>query len=148
MGKFIKLRPVSIAEQIFKLKNNHPHFTSAFTSHSSMKVIGTLQPTPRSDIYTFVLKYSLTNNPVVKITSPQLKKNNNDDAIPHLYPDGSLCLFRPAYEEFKESDFISDTIIPWISLWLYFYEVWHLTGEWRGGGEHPTHLSPRINISH
>jgi hypothetical protein len=29
---------------------------------------------------------------------------------------------------------IATTIIPWLSLWLYYYEVWHATGEWMGGG--------------
>ena len=32
---------------------------------------------------------------------------------------------------------IADTILPWTSLWLYFYELWHATGQWLGGGEHP-----------
>jgi len=30
-------------------------------------------------------------------------------------------------------------------LWLYYYEVWHLTDEWLGGGEHPTNLKPKTN---
>ncbi len=145
MGRFIKPKVVSIAEQLYLIKKKYSHFTMDFTGHSSMKVIGVIQPTPRSETYSFVLKYKMGGNPVVRITSPQLKKNSKGDAIPHLYPDGSLCLFRPAYDEFNESDFISDTIIPWASLWLYFYEIWHVTGQWRGGGEHPTQFSPRIN---
>jgi hypothetical protein len=28
------------------------------------------------------------------------------------------------------------TVIPWISEWLYFYELWLVTGEWLGGGTH------------
>ena len=32
---------------------------------------------------------------------------------------------------------ISEFIIPWIAVWLYFYEVWHITGEWLGGGHEP-----------
>ena len=30
----------------------------------------------------------------------------------------------------------SDTLIPWTSLWLYYYEIWIETGEWVGGGKH------------
>jgi hypothetical protein len=29
---------------------------------------------------------------------------------------------------------LSETIIPWLSLWLTFYEMWRVTGEWDGGG--------------
>ena len=33
---------------------------------------------------------------------------------------------------------IADTIIPWTSEWLFFYELWLATGgEWLGEGEHP-----------
>jgi hypothetical protein len=32
---------------------------------------------------------------------------------------------------------VADYIIPWISCWLYFYEVWLATGTWIGGGTHP-----------
>ncbi|MDR1087483.1 MAG: hypothetical protein LBL16_04560 [Endomicrobium sp.] len=28
-------------------------------------------------------------------------------------------------------------IIPWISLWLIFYEIFEITGEWTGGGISP-----------
>jgi hypothetical protein len=29
---------------------------------------------------------------------------------------------------------IATTIIPWLALWLYYYEVWLATGHWEGGG--------------
>jgi hypothetical protein len=32
---------------------------------------------------------------------------------------------------------ISEYIVPWISLWLFFYETWLITGEWLGGGHEP-----------
>jgi hypothetical protein len=33
--------------------------------------------------------------------------------------------------------FLADTVVPWTSEWLFFYEVWHATGLWLGGGTHP-----------
>ncbi|AIQ89412.1 protein of unassigned function [Methylobacterium oryzae CBMB20] len=33
------------------------------------------------------------------------------------------------------------TIVPWAILWLWFFEDWLATGEWRGGG---VHVSPDI----
>ena len=32
---------------------------------------------------------------------------------------------------------ISEYIIPWIYVWLRFYEVWLATGYWEGGGTGP-----------
>jgi hypothetical protein len=40
---------------------------------------------------------------------------------------------------------ISDTIIPWISEWLYYFEFWCITGEWYGGGKHPTKKDKKEN---
>jgi len=58
-------------------------------------------------------------------------------AVPHLYRDCSLCLNLPA--EWDPKQLIASTIVPWISRWLFHYEVWRATnGEWLGGGLHPT----------
>jgi hypothetical protein len=54
-----------------------------------------------------------------------------------MYCQERLCLFLPGSREWNGDDPIALTILPWASLWLYFYEVWHATGEWLGGGVHP-----------
>lgn len=136
IGKF-KIRNKTIAEQVASMRSRYPEFKTYFTSHGNMKVVGALRPTSRSNSYNFVLKYNLIDNPKTKIISPVLKKNSNDEDIPHLYPGENLCLYQPQYCEFRRTDLLCDTIIPWTSLWLYYYEIWHLTGEWLGGGEHP-----------
>lgn len=33
---------------------------------------------------------------------------------------------------------ISETIVPWASEWLFYFELWLVTKEWMGGGEHPS----------
>jgi hypothetical protein len=30
--------------------------------------------------------------------------------------------------------------LPWAAIWLFYFEEWLASGEWKGGGEHP-HLS-------
>lgn len=140
----MKTRDKTIGEQFFSMKRKYPHFTTHFTSHSSMCVSGVLQPTSRSATYHFLLKYNLRESPKTQIISPTLKKNSKGEEIPHLYPGANLCLYHPQYSEFSRTDFLCDTIIPWASLWLYYYEVWHLTDEWLGGGEHPSKLKPKI----
>lgn len=137
MGRKFSVRDKTIAEQLFAMRIKYPQFETYFTSHTALKVTGSLQPTSRSVTYDFVLKYSLTDSPKIKIVSPELKRNEKGEEAEHLYPNGYLCLYQPKYREFKRTDLLTDTIIPWASLWLYHYEVWHLTGEWLGGGEHP-----------
>jgi hypothetical protein len=57
-------------------------------------------------------------------------------ALPHVYPLNTLCLFL-GNREWHESIPIADTLVPWASEWLLYYELWLATGEWLGGGEHP-----------
>jgi hypothetical protein len=143
MNSNFRIKDKTIAEQVSSIRYKYPHFRTEFTSHRSMKVTGVLRPTSRSDAYEFILKYNLDDSPKTKILAPMLMKNCKGEEAPHLYPNENLCLYHPQYREFSRIDFLSDTIIPWASLWLYYYEVWHLTGEWLGGGEHPVKLKPK-----
>lgn len=57
--------------------------------------------------------------------------------LPHVYALNTLCLFL-GNREWHESIPIADTLVPWTSQWLLFYELWLATGgEWLGEGEHP-----------
>jgi hypothetical protein len=145
MANKIKIRNKTIAEQFASMKNRYPQFVTTFTSHDSISVIGTLKPTSRSITYSFVLNYSMRDTPKIRITSPELKKNSNGEEIPHVYSGKNLCLYYPKYYEFSRTDFLCDTIIPWTSLWLYYYEIWHITNNWLGGGIHPNIIKSKAN---
>ncbi len=36
---------------------------------------------------------------------------------------------------------ISETIVPWVNLWLFFFEEWLISNDWKGGGVHPPGLN-------
>lgn len=132
-----KIKDKNLGTQLAYMKSRYPQFMAKFVSPNSIKIEGMLRPSPRSCLYEFALKYDLSWKPKMKIISPELVLNAEGRKIPHLYSSGNLCLYRPKYMEFKSSDYLADTIIPWTSLWLYYYELWHTTGEWLGSGEHP-----------
>lgn len=96
---------------------------------------GELKPLPSSQTYNVSLKYKLGEFPIVKVISPILK-SREDSKIPHLYDDGSLCLFYPKNLEWSGYMLLANTIIPWTSEWLSHYEIWFITGTWYGGGIH------------
>lgn len=127
----------TISNQVMAMRNKYPHFNTVF-DYQKMIVKGSLRPTSRSVLYQFTLEYDLNKILNIRITSPELVKNDRGEKIPHMYSAKYLCLYQPKYQEFKKSEFLSDTVIPWISLWLYFYELWHITGKWLGRGEHPS----------
>ena len=84
--------------------------------------------------------------PRVTVMSPLLHRRNEtpDKPIPHHYPNRDqpelpfLCLYDPAAREWHPGHSISRTIVPWTIDWLTCYEIWIATGEWTGGGRHPT----------
>lgn len=58
------------------------------------------------------------------------RSENSDEPIPHVWTEGpppDLCLYDPGFEsirsEWNIGMSIADTIIPWASEWLYFYEL-------------------------
>lgn len=136
MGYSLNIKDKTVVEQMVSIKRKFANFDVSL-GVNSLCATGELQPTSRSNIYTVRINYHFKKSPEIYILKPQLVKNFKGDSIPHVYPNNRLCLFQPKYKEFKYVDFISDTIIPWTSLWLYYYEIWHATGDWLGGGEHP-----------
>lgn len=128
----------TIAQQASALKFKFSDWDVNFSA-ISLTTTGRIKPTSRSESYTVEIKYFIIKKkPLVqvKILDPILTKNEKNEEIPHMYSQESLCLFMPKYNEFKKTDLICDTIIPWTSLWLYYYEIWHTTGKWLGGGVH------------
>lgn len=75
--------------------------------------------------------------PEVKVLDPPLQRHAGSSRIPHMYKQQRLCLYHPNYGDWTPSKLLADTIVPWISEWLYYYEIWLVTGHWGGGGEHP-----------
>lgn len=80
--------------------------------------------------------------PYVVLVDPPIRPRAGGtfDQIPHLLfndddPTGSgLCLYDPDGGEWSNRDLIADTTIWWAAKWIHYYELWHLTGEWLGGG--------------
>ena len=100
--------------------------------------VGPLQPSEASATYTVRITYSDGSIPKVYLVAPQLTAREGSNRIPHTYENGTrLCLYAPLRNEWRNTKPISLTIVPWTCLWLYYYEAWHATGEWLGGGHDP-----------
>ena len=90
-----------------------------------------LQPSAASDSYTIRLEYSLASRPKITVEEPELIRPDGKP-LPHTFEGDELCLHYA--EEWESSDLIVSTIVPWISEWLLYYELWLITGKWHGGG--------------
>lgn len=139
---------LSVTEQLQYMKLAHPQFkshpiknkkTRKYIPKSSAIVwVGEIQPTKLSRKYQARIEYRIGKSPKINIISPKLELFEGARKLPHIYSDGSLCLYTPANGEWHEGKKIADTIIPWISLWLFYYEAWLITGQWFGDGTEPS----------
>lgn len=103
-----------------------------------------LQPTAWSRNYTVKIKYHPNSKgvmtPETYVSFPQhLPLAEGTSSLPHVYNTVSqqLCLYDWRYKEWNPTMSLATTIVPWASEWLYFYEVWVMTGVWFGEGNHP-----------
>ncbi len=124
-----------IINQIIELKNNYDEVS--YTTKKDVYYIELyLRPTHFSFKYKIKMCCRVGKRYVnVYVENPRLKQTRRNP-IPHMYLDNSLCLYYPKYNEWDMNDSWSKTLVPWTSLWLFYYELWKETGEWYGGGVH------------
>jgi len=105
-----------------------------------------LQPTSLSRIYKILLVYIEGYPPYVYVLTPSLEELKNEDCIiPHLYDHKRyrLCLYYPHSNDYSSDEEIGQQYIPWITHWLYYFEEWLYSGEWKGGGVEPGDIVDR-----
>ncbi len=94
---------------------------------------GALQPRDTSPAYTVAVRvrHAVGSVPQTRVLSPALAPD-----APHLYADGTLCLYWPQEWRWRCDALIAETLLPWTALWLYYYELWLDCGEWLGPSSH------------
>lgn len=108
------------------------------STHNRIIFEGEITPSSLSSSYYVKIDYKKNRRPIITVIEPKLIIPEGK-SLPHVYPTKmDLCLYYPKNNEWSSEKIISQTILPWASEWLYHYEIWLVTGEWNGGGIHPT----------
>lgn len=138
-NKFFK-KPKNVAIQLLNLKSKYECLDSKLG-------IGKLiwkqrvRPSELSRTYDITVKYNGKIPEVYLYNQGIMTKEN--EYIPHCFRRHyknkedeyvKLCLYYPRYHEWSNDMFLSETVIPWTIDWLYYYELWRITGKWLGGG--------------
>lgn len=137
MGAYVIPR-ISAQRQYALLKLRNPHGNGCI-HRGCLTWRWTVQPTPISRAYKARLICDSKGYPTVFIDDPNLRVLANGRHIPHLYDQEKirLCLYLPGAAEWTTKHTLADTLVPWTSLWLLFFEEWLWSDEWKGGGVHP-----------
>lgn len=129
---------ISLQRQAESVRKQWPDLSIRIRK-STLEIEGKIQPTPLTLSYRFRLKYSVGSAPKIWILEPKLLTEKNGQKLEHVYrPDERPCVFHPAID-WTSRTYLGTTVIPWLSEWLFFYEIWLATDEWLGGGVHPGH---------
>jgi len=89
---------------------------------------GRIQPTEQSQNYRVEIRYSPWDSPVVRVIEPKIEFTPGV----HMYQNDTLCLYAWREQPWQKNWHLHETVIPWTAEWLVFYEIWLLTGKWRG----------------
>lgn len=97
------------------------------------------RPSPISRRYAMRLHYAVGDAPDMFVDEPDLVQLAGGRHLPHVYSQQPtrLCLYLPGTPEWNASMLLDRTVVPWSVLWLWYFEGWLSTDEWRGGGLHP-----------
>lgn len=137
MGKIstFRQRALTLVEQGYLVGAAFPAFSVRMT-RNELRCVGNLRPTSTSDDYTIEISYRIPTRPRIHVLSPPLRLAPGQNRLKHVFPGDELCLYIQG--EWRPDLPLSRYVIPWVSEWLLFYEVWLATGEWLGGGHEPT----------
>jgi hypothetical protein len=145
-----KQRRLSISIQGGLLKKYFPDSKLTNLMGISLQWDVAFKPTPFSQSYKIRIEYTLGFPPKTYVIEPKkLVLHSDAKGLPHVYDNKSqrLCLYYPDGKDWNQGKALVNTIVPWAAEWLFFYENWLQTGEWHGGGVHPTNRK-KNNIKH
>jgi hypothetical protein len=131
-GWFLRqVRRNNPTRQIAPMRAAFPGFRAKLGRQRQVTWRGEFQPTEHSDIYKLKVVYRQYGSPKVWVLAPKLHPK-----APHLYPDGSLCLYWPKEWRWAPNESIAQTVMGWVAHWLYYYEMWLTIEEWTGPSSH------------
>lgn len=136
------------SEQLKRIIIDFPKAKIVKNSWNSFRVVLEVQPTSVSKKYQLLIYYEKNRWIEVFVIDIKLEVAANRSKLPHVYNSEKqqLCLYSPRKKEWNGFNCIVDTIIPWASEWLYFYELWLPEGKWYGGGhnEYPNEDNTKL----
>jgi hypothetical protein len=132
-------RPLTAAQQFVNLRGN------LICRGEGMLRAGTFTwrymatPSPLSREYELRIEFNQRASPEVFVEAPDLHALARGRRIPHLYQQRPprLCLYLPKSYEWQSWMRLDRTIVPWAALWLFYFEEWLASDDWKGGGMHP-----------
>ena len=132
-------RPLTAAQQFLNLRKNPICAGSGMLKAGRLVWRFRAAPTPLSREYSLCIDYRQGKTPRVFVEEPDLLVLAEGRRLPHVYEQKPcrLCLYLPNSGEWGAWMRIDQTIVPWALLWLFYFEEWISSNQWKGEGVHP-----------
>lgn len=137
-------KPLTLAQQHVNLRSNPVSAGEGRVCAGRLTWRYETSPSPLSRTYGIRIKVQHDLFPNVYVESPDLHLLADGRRLPHVYEQDPvrLCLYLPGTREWRRWMRIDQTVVPWTALWLFYFEDWLASGEWKGGGRHPPEGEP------
>lgn len=138
MGRLSGQKSLTLAQQYLFLKNSPLAVGEGFINNAGLTWAYDVRPTPLSRLYTISIKLKRHGTPNVYVVKPDIEALAEGREIPHVYRKPlRLCLYLPSSGQWTPAKRLDQTIMPWTALWLFYFEEWLASGDWKGEGQHP-----------
>lgn len=131
-------KPLTPAQQYVNLRANPLSSGDGLLRAGSFTWRFDASPSPLSRVYRVRIDMAQERSPRTSVETPDLALLADGRDLPHVYRNPTrLCLYLPSTSEWQPWMRIDQTIVPWSVLWLWYFEDWLASDEWKGGGVHP-----------
>ncbi len=129
---------LTLPQQYLFLRNNPICAGDGHLTHKSLVWNYRTRPYLLCREYAIRIVYERDGVPKVFVKNPDLSKLANGRDLPHVYKwPTRLCLYLPGSGEWRDTMRVDQTFVPWTATWLFYFEEWLVSDDWKGGGEHP-----------
>lgn len=132
-------KPLTAAQQFINLRSNPVSQGAGRLRGGAITWRYSASPSPLSRVYNIRIDFKQGGVPRIFVEAPDLHVLAGGRRIPHLYQQTPprLCLYLPRTFEWQSWMRLDQTIVPWTALWLFYFEEWLVSDDWKGGGTHP-----------
>lgn len=132
-------KPLTAAQQYINLQANPLSTGDGVLRAGAFTWTFEASPSPLSRMYRVRIEMGQNRSPRTFVDTPDLALLADGRDLPHVYRNPTrLCLYLPGTAEWQPWMRLDQTIVPWSVLWLWYFEDWLASGEWKGGGIHPS----------
>jgi hypothetical protein len=136
--RFGRPKALTMAQQYVNLRGNPLSAGDGPLRAGSFTWIYDTSPSPLSRDYRIRIEMACDLPPRIFVDDPDIEVLACGRDLPHVYRNPTrLCLYLPGTPEWQPWMRLDQTVVPWTSLWLFYFEDWLDSGEWKGGGMHP-----------